>query len=542
MEVDQGSLAMIRRGLTDLAELLRGVRLSLPIEGHDGFERERGQIVGTIEDYLLGRLDALDAPVVAAVVGPGGTGKSTLVNSLAQDHIAEVGAVRPTTTAPVLWANRERAGAYWGGFLNRVRDRVGPGIELVVGDDPLTTHLTIVDTPPVDYAGRHGALTTRDVLALSDICVFVTSPARYADAVGWEFVRDARTRGVPTLFVLNRLPSDDRIAASLLDDLAARLHARGLLLEPDPAYIFGVAEGDVSQWHGGLEPAAVGALRKELGELADEEFRNALMTQTAFTTTVSLADRAEALVDAFAAEAKSIATLTETAALVYEDEIDRLLEDLASGVMAGVADRIVWSQAVADLAAVTTRRAGVAAQRVADYWAEDQAGAVFLEREGEGLWRHGETTGSAVVAALEAFERQALELVEAQLRGGIWRRAAMRRGFDDAWRAALDPHRRETRGAQRRFGDDLAALAAELRDGIAQALGEQLRADGERFERHLAMPPSPELPDAIAAAAERVRALALAAVPTALRVADTAGVEIDLRDGAADDIELVADA
>ena len=63
--------------------------------------------------------------------------------------------------------------------------------------------------------------------------MFVTSPSRYADISAWQFLREIRWRGVPMLFVLNRLPPDRDAAVALLNDFAERLHSNGLLLEPD---------------------------------------------------------------------------------------------------------------------------------------------------------------------------------------------------------------------------------------------------------------------------------------------------------------------
>ena len=191
MQQSSVALTELRPILESLSELLDGVEFTLPTEGRDAAEKVRVAIVRTINEYLLPRLDEPTAPVVAAVIGSSGTGKSTIINSLANDRISEVGPLRPTTRSPVLWAHRDHGGRYWSEFVARVRDRVGPTVEVVIGDDDLTQELTLIDTPPAEYLAPSGRASAIDALALADLCVFVTSPGRYADISAWEFLRIA---------------------------------------------------------------------------------------------------------------------------------------------------------------------------------------------------------------------------------------------------------------------------------------------------------------------------------------------------------------
>ena len=52
------------------------------------------------------------------------------------------------------------------------------------------------------------ALLANQLLAAADGWLFVTTAARYADAVPWEFLRSARERGTALSVVLNRVPAD----------------------------------------------------------------------------------------------------------------------------------------------------------------------------------------------------------------------------------------------------------------------------------------------------------------------------------------------
>jgi len=154
MQADSVAIAALRPRLEKLTQLLEQVEFPLPTDDQEEAEHARAAIIRTINEYLIPRLDEPDAPVVAAVIGPSGTGKSTVVNSLANDRISDVGPLRPTTRSPVLWAHRDHGGRYWSEFVARVRERVGSTVEVVIGDDELTKELTVIDRDtPTSLAG-----------------------------------------------------------------------------------------------------------------------------------------------------------------------------------------------------------------------------------------------------------------------------------------------------------------------------------------------------------------------------------------------------
>jgi hypothetical protein len=482
MRLDDDALTDLRDELARVGALLAVAPFPLSTPDREAAVATRDSLERTIREYLVPRLGDPDAPIVAVVAGPGGAGKSTVVNTLAQDRIGETGARRPTTVVPVLWAHRDHASRYWSEFVARVQERVGSAVEVVIGDDQLTANLTLIDTPPIDWEASDGRSPARDVLALADLCVFVTSPTRYADAASWEFLQEVRWRGIPLLFVLNRLPDDDAVEALLLADLAAHLYARELLLEPDPSQLLAVAENPVERWHGGLEPASVGPLRRELAKISDPALRRTVVESNVASALRNLVDRAQGVLAALDEQAVLAARLDRMVDTRYAAETSALAEALAAGSLADAAGHETWERAAADLTGIVTHRAGRAAQATAEAWAEDDLGRALLAGDGRALWRHGHDS-DAVEAALQRWPDELEELASGHSRRGRLRPRSRRRVVRRLWPRVLDPQRGPDRRLTRTFGSTLDAVVDAARDSLAGAMGAALEADAARFRR-----------------------------------------------------------
>jgi hypothetical protein len=87
--------------------------------------------------------------------------------------------------------------------------------------------MAIVDTPPPGITDGSGVSIASQVLDVADACVLVAGGTRYADGATFELAARAARRGLPVVFVLNRLPTTPEIGRVIVGDFAAKLAARG---------------------------------------------------------------------------------------------------------------------------------------------------------------------------------------------------------------------------------------------------------------------------------------------------------------------------
>ena len=131
-----------------------------------------------------------------------------------RQRVSAAGVLRPTTRSAVLAYNPAESDWF-------EEPRVLPGLRRATGassDDPtalqlapsedIPAGLAVLDAPDIDSVVTANRELATQLLAAADMWVFVTTAARYADAVPWEFLRSAVTRGTAVAVVLDRVPPE----------------------------------------------------------------------------------------------------------------------------------------------------------------------------------------------------------------------------------------------------------------------------------------------------------------------------------------------
>lgn len=309
-----------------LRDRLDDVRLPLDAAGAETGRQVRRESMAQLDDYVLPRLRRLDAPLLAVVGGSTGAGKSTLVNALVGRSVTATGVLRPTTRSPVLVHHPDDAGWFADRRilpdLARVTGGVDGGLHLVP-EARMPAGLALLDAPDIDsVVGENRALAAQ-LLAAADLWLFVTSAARYADAVPWDFLNAAAARSAAIAVVL------DRVTPDAVDEV--RTHLAGMLaghgLGDAPLFVVGESRLDES---GQLPAAAVSEVRNWLHTLAaDEEARDAVVRRTLDGAIGGLVRQAPLVAEAADQQALSADALHAAVTEAYDTAAKRI--DHASG-------------------------------------------------------------------------------------------------------------------------------------------------------------------------------------------------------------------
>lgn len=318
--------------LAALRAALDEVGLPLDLPGVDAHRRRRAEVGDQLDDYVVPRLQEIEAPLLAVVGGSTGAGKSTLVNSLVRAHVSEPGVLRPTTRSPVLVHHPDDVGWF-------DRARVLPALERTerASDDPgalrlvasasLPAGLALLDAPDIDSVEERNRTLAAQLLGAADLWLFVTSAARYADQVPWDFLRQAVERSAAVAIVLDRTP--EQAAPEVAHDLARMLVDRGLRESP----LFTVVESPLGD--DGLLPAeATADVREWLVELgADAEARQRVVRQTLDGAVRSVAREAFVLAQAEEQQVEALARLRAEAGAAYGRAVEAVDDGTADGTL-----------------------------------------------------------------------------------------------------------------------------------------------------------------------------------------------------------------
>jgi hypothetical protein len=448
---------------TALAALRAAVDAAVPRlpDPDSASERDarRRRLAWHLDEYLLPRVRDLDAPLVAVLIGSTGAGKSSLANGLAGRRVSPSGVTRPTTRRPaVLVAPADVEAFLSGRVLGRLAGE--ERLDMIVADEA-APGLALVDAPDVDSVEAANRQTADELLQAADLCLFVTTAQRYADAVPWDFLHRARERGVPLVVVMNRLPPDPEDRRAVLEDCLRRFEAAGLGTagpaggdgEPTELRILPVAEGERDPDIDGLRSDVVAPLRALLGQLAAEGPASSAVRRQALRGALEgLPGAVGAVAADLESDERRAGSLRAVVRRSYAGELAALRERMASGVFlrgevmrawqdfvgAGDVSRLLstglgrlkaWvsslggnapataplegakEQAFTELTASLVRHADAAAGRVAEDWSSDPASARLLADRAD-LWGHGDGLPAIAHTELTGWLGRVTQLVQ----------------------------------------------------------------------------------------------------------------------------------
>jgi GTP-binding protein EngB required for normal cell division len=207
--------------MTDIVAVIDGLDLVIALaDGHvhpDDVSGARQRAAA-----VRARHGHLGRTLVIALVGGTGSGKSSLLNALAGHPIAEVSAVRPTTTEPLAWIPVDVEPS-----LPQLLDRLG--VERRVEQERFPG-LAVVDLTDIDSIAPDHRRRVEELLPEVDALIWVLDPVKYRDVtLHREFIAPLADSGEQFLFILNKVDLlDDAQLRSVLDDLRAALAEDGI--------------------------------------------------------------------------------------------------------------------------------------------------------------------------------------------------------------------------------------------------------------------------------------------------------------------------
>jgi hypothetical protein len=451
----------LESALVDLRTALLPVSLPLPLPGAAEQRRAIREITSQLDDYVLPRLATIDAPLLAVVGGSTGAGKSTLVNSLVGRRVSAPGVIRPTTRAPVLV--HHSLDAEW--FSD---DRILPGLARstgasntarslqLVADDSIPAGLAILDAPDIDSVVVENRELASQLLAAADLWLFVTSAARYADAVPWDFLNSAAERSAAVAVVLDRVPP--RAMTEVPAHLGQMMSERGLGASP----LFAVPETTVDD-QGLLPTSAFSPIRGWLARLAqDQTSRAEVIHRTLDGAIGALTARAPRLALAVDEQAEMVAQLRAEVDHSYAEAVRTISVQTADGTLlrgevlarwhefvgtgeffralehkvSWLRDRVVAAikgeppgagnlkvAVESGLEALVRQEADAAAERAEASWQANAAGRDLIGRTSADLSRSSPSFEQAAARAIRDWQGAVLDLVSDE---GMGRRAKAR--------------------------------------------------------------------------------------------------------------------
>lgn len=139
--------------------------------------RSETKLLQTRLDELREREQRLDDVLLVALVGGSGVGKSTLLNALAGDQIAETSEMRPCTSAPTVY---HPPGMQFNlAHLSGVKHVSRSALE----------HIALIDTPDSDTIVKEHRRIVEQVLQECDLILLCADSEKYLDEATWSLLQ-----------------------------------------------------------------------------------------------------------------------------------------------------------------------------------------------------------------------------------------------------------------------------------------------------------------------------------------------------------------
>ncbi|MBF0255812.1 MAG: 50S ribosome-binding GTPase [Gammaproteobacteria bacterium] len=185
-----------------------------------------------LDPELLRQLDSLERqqaedlfrdrhhrPLLVALFGGTGVGKSSLLNRLAGAEIARTGLQRPTSVEVSLYLHRDFQIDLLPAELPMAQTRIA------YHDEAARRLLAWIDMPDMDSTALANRQLVEAWLPYIDWLIYVVSPERYHDDQGWRFLQQRRQRHA-WIFVMNQW---DQGRPEQLEDFRQRLASEGFV-------------------------------------------------------------------------------------------------------------------------------------------------------------------------------------------------------------------------------------------------------------------------------------------------------------------------
>lgn len=469
-------------------DLLRDVeRTAFPLDipGAEVARASRTRLIDQLADHLVPRLRQLSAPAIVVVAGSTGAGKSTLVNSLIGTEVSAAGVLRPTTRKPVLVHHPEDA--------ELVREHPVTDAVEVVASAQVPRGIALMDAPDLDSVLDSNRRSARRLLEAADLWLFVTTAARYGDALPWRVLSGATARGASVAMVLNRV--DPASLPTVRGDLLERLRAHGM--QGSPLFVV----PDVGPHEGPLDAGTVAPINRWLIMLAGPDRARAVVARTLRGSLAALRPWVDELADAVEAQAQAAAAVREALVDAVYGPAQDARRTVRRGAVAQGAVQARWAELtarggpLADVVRASGRvdrsrrtgreRTAAVAPLVQDLVSSAGSTLSAIGAAAERALRDALVTGpvgaAAVADAWPTSERAAARRGEADRAARDWvggavdvlagiEPAGVPAGADRATRRAVARSAKRTAAARRALGDDgLAALALAAAAGLSTA-------------------------------------------------------------------------